>query len=239
MIINPYVFAAPVGPVDPYFAYVEMLLHGDGADGSTVFADSSGKKTVTGSGGAAISTAQSKFGGSSIYLDASGDYLTVAPDITLSSGDFTFEYLVFFTADLTQNPVLSKIDPTGSVSGYWMSSGYSSGNLRVVWQQWADGGTYNMLEAIAAKTLDTWVAVCFERIGSELKIYIDGVLSATSSGWAFYPGAGAGYPTYIGQYAGSPGSTLNGYIEELRLTKRPGGRYGGAYTPATAPFPDA
>ena len=71
--INPYRFAA-AGPPDPDFANVSLLLHGDGTNGSTTIVDSSSSsKTVTAVGDAQISTAQSKFGGSSIYFDGTGD----------------------------------------------------------------------------------------------------------------------------------------------------------------------
>jgi hypothetical protein len=83
--INSYQFAAPAGPTDPYFSNVSLLLHGDGANGSTTIVDSSpSPKTVTAVGNAQISTAQSKFGGSSLAFDGSGDYLTVQVALPLS-----------------------------------------------------------------------------------------------------------------------------------------------------------
>ena len=61
---------------DPYFNNVSLLLRGNGINGSTTIIDESATpKTVTVYGNAQISTAQSKFGGASIYLDGTGDYL--------------------------------------------------------------------------------------------------------------------------------------------------------------------
>ena len=61
---------------DPYRSQVSLLLHGDGANGSTTIVDSSpSPKTVTAVGNAQISTTQSKFGGSSLAFDGAGDYL--------------------------------------------------------------------------------------------------------------------------------------------------------------------
>lgn len=229
----------PVLPVavdtDPYFSSVELLLHGNGADGSTVFVDSSGSpKTVAPSGNAKISTAQSRFGGSSILLDGTGDYLTVSPTIDLSVGDFCFEYEVYFTADLTQTPVLTN---RGGGTGFWISSGYSSGLLRLVWQQWTDYGKYTASAETVTHTLNTWVPICFERIGDVLTVYSGGVARVTLT-TADRPGGGLGV-TQIGQDTGAPGPTLNGYLDEIRLTKRTGGRYGGAYSPATSEFPNS
>jgi hypothetical protein len=64
-----------------------LLLHFNGANGSATFTNSSSNaRTVTPSGNAQISTAQSVFGGSSLLLDGSGDYLTIAD----ATGDFAF-----------------------------------------------------------------------------------------------------------------------------------------------------
>lgn len=73
-------------PTDPDFASVALLLHMDGANGSASFTDSSGNAhAVTANGGAQISTAQSKFGGSSADFDAVDSYLSVADDYQMAA----------------------------------------------------------------------------------------------------------------------------------------------------------
>ena len=91
-------FAIPTSEAsssDPYFSSTKLLLNGNGTNGSTTFTDSSNSShTVTASGNAQISTTQSKFGGSSMYFDGSGDYLVIAQDTSTDlSGvvDFTIE----------------------------------------------------------------------------------------------------------------------------------------------------
>ena len=75
---------------DPYSANVALLLRMDGANGSTVFTDATGK-TVIVNGNAQMTTAQSKSGGASAYFDGAGDFLQVADsvDFDLGAGDFT------------------------------------------------------------------------------------------------------------------------------------------------------
>ena len=70
IVINPYQYAAPIGPsADPYSDYVSLLLHGNGTNNSTTVTDSSGyNHAVTPVADAKISTTQNKFGGASIYL---------------------------------------------------------------------------------------------------------------------------------------------------------------------------
>ena len=94
---------------DPYYNNVSLLLHGDGANGSTTIVDSSPTpKTVTAFGDAQISTAQSKFGGSSLAFDGSGDYVGIADsaDFTFGSGNFTIEFWVY-PSDNTQRIIAS------------------------------------------------------------------------------------------------------------------------------------
>ncbi|SVD27381.1 uncharacterized protein METZ01_LOCUS380235, partial [marine metagenome] len=65
---------------DVYFPQTKLLLPFDGANAATTTSDLSNRNaTVTFNGNASISTAQSKFGGSSLYLDGTTNtYLTIA-----------------------------------------------------------------------------------------------------------------------------------------------------------------
>lgn len=66
-------------PGDYYFSNVSLLLHGNGADNGTVFTDSSlFGETPTVASGVTTSTAQSIFGGSSMFFDGVGGKLTYA-----------------------------------------------------------------------------------------------------------------------------------------------------------------
>ena len=83
----------PSPPVDP--AVTLALLHFDGANNSTVFTDSSpfnqNVSVVTGT--PKISTAMSKFGGSSLYLDGSSSIkIPDNANLNLGTGVFTIEF---------------------------------------------------------------------------------------------------------------------------------------------------
>ena len=63
---------------DVHFPKVKLLLPFDGSNGATSTTDSSNtNNSVTFAGTAQISTAQSKFGGSSLLLDGNSDYVYV------------------------------------------------------------------------------------------------------------------------------------------------------------------
>ena len=80
---------------DPFFENVSLLLFGNGTNGSTIINDNSqSPKTILSVGNSQISTAQSKFYGSSILFDGTGDWLTVSPttDLVFDAGAFTVEF---------------------------------------------------------------------------------------------------------------------------------------------------
>src|SRR5690606_11367203 len=78
---------------DPHWANVVSLLHFDGSNSSTTITDETGT-SWTAYDGAAISTAQSVFGGASAFLDGGSDtirHTSDQPDFDFGSGDFTIE----------------------------------------------------------------------------------------------------------------------------------------------------
>jgi len=228
IFINPYSFSATA--TDPNFASVSVLLHGDGTNGSQTILDSSSTpKTVTVFGNAQISTAQSKFGGSSIAFDGSGDFITLpgGAAFELGTGDFTIELWIRFA----------------SVSGFQgvidtRASGSSSDTGR--WGLYLDGTALRWFHFPAAPTVaaDTWYFITLCRESGNSRIFADGVqIGSTFADTANY-GVGASRPV-IGAFGNSTsGSNFNGFIDEFRITKGVA-RYTAAFTPPTAPFPDA
>ena len=227
--INPFQFAAPpVGPTDPYFSNVSLLLHGDGTNGSTTIVDSSpSPKTVSAIGSASISTTQSKFGGSSINFN--GGYLSSSNNIANFGGDpFTIEYWVNFNSiAAAQAPMISTYQ--GSGTGLAIQKVASQGGIGVNLS--GDG-----LDIFASNVLSstTWhhIALSGQSGANGIRLFIDGV-----QGGSTFTGA-----TSFGSNTLSIGALLAirfyGYIDALRITKGMA-RYTSNFTPPTAPFPDA
>ena len=233
IVINPYQYAAPIGPlVDPYFNYVSLLLHGNGTNGSTTFTDSSSYgHTVTANGNAQISTAQSKFGGASMYFDGNGDYLALAQDSSLNfgSGDFTFELWVYILSQTIDMLVGS-------------SSAYSNVQLLRINRL----GNYEDLSLFlngkffliqnSGVTVNSWHHLALTRSGTTVRVFVDGTLagSTTSNHALAVDKIGAFY--YQGNLYSMP-YYFKGYMDDLRVTKGVA-RYTSNFTPPTAPFPD-
>ena len=86
---------------DVYFPQTKLLLPFNGANAATTTSDlSNTNATVTFNGNSQISTAQSKFGGSSLYFDGTaGDNVTLPAGSAYQFGaDFTIETWFYMNA---------------------------------------------------------------------------------------------------------------------------------------------
>jgi hypothetical protein len=220
--------AASISSQDVYGEYVSLLLHMDGTNGSTSFADSSlPPKIVTANGDAAISTAQSKFGGASAYFDGNGDYISF-DDPGLGTGDFTIEF--WFKAASNAGYPTAVSNQTGAGQGFsLLFNDPSAGNLSF----YHGVGGSNVLSLTASGTWDDneWHHWALVRDGSNCAMYLDGVLaddatcsdSFTNGDW------------HVGADSFFSGRDFNGYIDDLRITKGVA-RYTSNFTPLMSPF---
>lgn len=225
--INPYQFAA-TGPTDPDFANVSLLLHGDGTNGSTTIVDSSpSPKTVTAFGGVQISTAQSKFGSSSILFNTGNLAIGTAGQYAFGVSDLTIEMFIYATASAADNNLYSQRSSTSN----GISFRYASSKLQFFYDNVGAGLT------TGATTLATnlWHHVALTREGNNFKLWANGVLDATSS--TITASVTSNTAPLLGQRA-TGGEFFAGYMDEVRITQGVA-RYTSNFTPPTAPFPDA
>ena len=215
---------------DIYSANNSLLLLGNGANGSTSIIDSSvtNTKTVTAVGNAQISTAQSKFGGSSIYFDGSADYLTIPNSALMEfgAGDFTIEFYLYRLASSLQI-ILSTRDT-------FPSSG--AGQLEIAINPNGTIYFYNGLSVYTTSLSLTNNAWCHFAAS-----YASGVLTLYINGGSAFSGAVSASWTYstnwlIGKWIGGTQYNFAGYMH-LRITKGLA-RYTATFTPPGS-FADA
>jgi hypothetical protein len=218
-------------PVDPVFNNVSLLLHGNGANGSTTITDSSSSpKTVTAVGNAQISTVQSKFGGASISLDGAGDRLT-CPIINFQTNSFTIETWAF------ANNTLAGLR---AIAGNWRNEqlllSQDGINLNFSWFPFSAAGSLLTASGIVA---NQWQHLAVTKEGSSFRLFINGSLVSSATNTQPIPQSTTNF--LIGDFpnfAGSPaGSNYNGYLDDFRITLGVA-RYTSNFTPPTAPFPD-
>ena len=197
--------------------------------------DAAAKNVLETVGSAQISTAQSKFGGSSIYLDGTGDYLTFpsSQGFAMGTGDFTFEGWVYATgsdaADATgifQQG--TSLFPTSLTNSLAVAIRPVSATIR--WHTYAKNTSQ---DSTATVSLNTWYHFAFVRNGTTTTLYIDGssVITVTSDN-TDYTGTFLG----VGSIYGTVNTNWEGYIDDLRITKGYA-RYTTNFTPPTQAFP--
>jgi len=214
---------------DAYYPQVAALLHFDGVNGSTTITDNSKNNlTVTVTNGAFISTVQSKFGGASVFLDGTNDYLVsqTTPMITFGTSDLTVEMWIYQTvSSVSAYKALVADNVYGSVGGWAL---YSYNNQLNLWK----GGT-EIISPSGTLTLNSWNHVVWTRTSGNNRIFINGTQVGTTvsdstnyTSTAIYIGA-----TKLGT------SNFAGYIDELRITNGYA-RYTSNFTPSTTAFAD-
>jgi hypothetical protein len=190
--------------------------------------DATGKNVLETVGNAQISTTQSKFGGSSMYFDGTGDYLTApaSPNNNLNIGDFTLEFWVY-RANLTGD-----VDPIGcgnvSTTGYQVRIKGTTGYVQFLV---IGGATITTTTGIAATT---WTHIAIVRSGTTVKIYINGT-DGGGSGTVGNSGTVTTELLVVGANRYDYSNTLNGYMDDVRITKGYA-RYTASFTPPTAAF---
>ncbi len=193
--------------------------------------DATGKNVLETVGNAQISTTQSKFGGSSMYFDGTGDWLQLPNSqfYNFGTGDFTIECWLYPTASGVGTIIAKR---SGSNTA-WLQLYYDSTNKIGVVVSF--NGTTWGINSLGSTTvsLNTWTHVALVRNGSSFKTYINGTadISATDTGSINFPSDAV----TIGAGATSGIQTLTGYIDDLRITRY--ARYTGNFTPPTAAFP--
>ena len=227
---------------DAHFPKVEALLPFDGTNGATSTTDLSDRgNTVTFGGDAEISTAQSKFGGSSLSLDGNGDYVDL-PQVTnqLVSQDFTIEFWFRINSGAGSETIglFGSYYTTPSGKGMIMASSATYNQVYFQWHYGASDWAYlNQTQGTrTALSNNTWYHVAVTRSGSTWRLFLNGTQedSVTQSSYI----TDSGSTTRLGNYGPSATASdgLNGYIEDFRIT-RGVARYTSNFTAPTSAHP--
>ena len=186
-------------------------------------------------GDAKLSTAISKFGGSSMSFDGTGDYLVLSGNLSsginaMGTGDFTIEFWLYANSVAASDQGLIDMRPA-STNGYYPYLYMNNGQVTY----WLNS-TAVINSSAGAITTGTWYHVALSRSGSSNKLFING----TQSGSTFTSNTALlcdNNRPAIGSAGTTLGaSPLNGYLDDLRITKGYA-RYTSNFTPPTTPFP--
>ena len=215
---------------DVHFPKVSLHLTCEGSNGSTTVTDSSNTNaSITCIGSAQISTAQSKFGNSSLGT-ASGDISISTTNIfNFGTSDFTVEFWFYRTGLGSGNNHIVDARPSGSGSSatflIYMATGtttplyYTSGSTKIT-------SSINL-------GANVWTHMAVVRNSGTTTLYMDGVSGGSFSDSTNYVdtagstlGFWAGSSTDYSQY------TTPGFFDDFRVTKGLA-RYTSSFTPPT------
>ena len=213
---------------DVHFPKVKLLLPFDGSNGATSTTDNSNdNNSVTFVGTAQLSTAQSKFGGSSMLFDGNSDYLTVTnssfSSLNTSGSTFTIEFWVYFSSITgDQAPVNNYSGSSGGLLINKNSSHVITANLS------GDGADITGTTTVSA---GQWYHIALSGSSGSYKLFLNG----NQEGSTYTGSIAAGSSTYqIGAFYWS--STfyygVNGYLDDMRFTAGLA-RYTSNFTPPT------
>jgi len=211
--------------IDPYFNNVELLLHMNGANGSTIFIDhSKNNSVITVNGNAQINTAQSKFEGSSAYFDGSSAINIPTSLIQFDAGqNFTVECWVR----------LSSYGFKGVIG----ADTYGTFNITINPSSEVGVSRSNQAQLIASSTLinlNQWYHIAVTRDNGIIKLFTDGQLDGSYTDDTIFS---APDDLQIGHLANEESWWFEGYIDELRITKGIA-RYTSNFVPQNKEFYD-
>ena len=188
-------------------------------------------------GNAQISTSVKKYGTGSLAFDGTGDYLVAAnkPTLPLGGGSWTVELWLYANSVSTFQTVAVFNDGSGNDTNYsWQVAIMADARIRLYCP--SDGNT-NVYQTYGPHTISTgqWYYIAATYDGTNYRVFINGNpgTSVTGNAMNTIPNGrlGIGADTYN---AGS--NNLNGYIDDLRITKGLA-RYVQNFTPPTAALP--
>ena len=216
-------FTPPTAPLTA-ITNTQLLLSGTNAG---IF-DNAIKNNLITVGNAQISTSVTKFGTGSMSFDGTGDWLTTidTPNLQFGTGNFTIEGWVYLNA-------------IGSVRGFVSKgtslTGWSLGVNALNQVVFSDTAT--SFASTGILVISTWYHITVVREGTgsnQTKIYINGTNDGTGT-------VATDFNQTSIMYVGADrvgGSALNGYIDDLRITKGVA-RYTANFTAPSAPYPNS
>jgi hypothetical protein len=186
-------------------------------------------------GDAKLSTAISKFGGSSMYFDGTGDYLKApySPSYSLP-GDFTVETWIYLTsaAGTGNQTIVSYQYNNSDATGVWGFYLNGSGPYTLYFNT---QGTNHASTTTVAISINTWTHVTYCRSETTGRFFVNGTIVGTSVSDSSTYSSTTG-SLFVGMMADGASAPLYGYLDDLRITKGYA-RYTTNFTPPSSAFP--
>jgi len=198
--------------------------------------DNTGKNNLETVGNVQLDTTTKVFGTASIEFDGTGDYLDIVstPPLYLSTGNFTIEGWVYTTNSSTNQSILLRRSAVAARGLAIFINTNVSQKLSFLCGD-TDVGSWNViLNSTTSLANNTWYYFAVVRDGNDFELFINGTSESTANSSVVI----ADDTSLLRIGASDAGaSSLNGFIDDLRITKGVA-RYTSNFTPPTAAFPN-
>jgi hypothetical protein len=192
------------------------------------------KTGISANGNAQVSTAQSQFGGSSLLLDGTGDWLETTGVNISRSDNFTCEAWIRLAALPGTGSFSMLLSGVGGGEQYMSIKNISGTYVSDIVVN--NGSTIREEDyTISSISTNTWYHWAIVKNGSTITHYFNGTALTTlyASSGTMSSGHGFNAINKIGVYSNNS-LGWNGYIDEIRISNS--ARYTANFTPSTIPF---
>ena len=209
---------------DTYINNVSLMLDGESLNDS-----SQNGFTITNSN-VTVSSAQYKYGNSSLYFNGTTSYLSLNGESAFSfgTGDFTIETWYYPSDTNTEDTIYDTRPLNTNSSSYFTLRRKSDGSLSLL---------VSGIDLITGgATTSSWQHVALCRSSGTTRLFLNGT-QVGSSTFSLSYAITAGRP-FIGAESYTPSNntfTLTGYLDNFRVTKA--ARYTANFTPPAGPLP--
>lgn len=259
--------AAAPGADGITFANVQLLLHCDGTDGATTLTDSSSfARTMTRYGSAEIDTAQSVFGGSSLYIPGSTSGFSCVSDADLDprTGAFQLDWRHRLAANLTStsqpDTVMAMVNgdtwfyewavvvDRNYIRFYYGRRGITAGGIRWLLPPGYDFGALGGMQVACSLARDAsgnwgaWIQGerCLDyQFAAQVASPVWGSVNTGTFNDAFDIGASGARLLNVGSFFTFSGLSVDKHIDELRYVVGESRNVFANYTPLATPFPES
>jgi hypothetical protein len=182
-------------------------------------------------GNAQISTSVVKYGTGSLSFDGTGDYLQLkdTPNFIFGTGDFTIEGWIYLTSSGTFRHIYDQ-RPT-STDGAYPTLRMNESNA----MEYVQGAAVRITSSTLSQSI--WYHFALARSGTSTKLFINGTQSGSTYTDSTNYLCGTNRPFVGGSGYHVTTLSMNGYIDDLRITKG-FARYTANFTAPTASFSD-
>jgi len=222
--------------MDPYWSNVVLAMPMDGTNGSTTFTDLKGN-SVTASGSAALSNSQVKFGTTSAYFNGVSGSLSIPNSGALFdlSGNFTIDTWVYPVSLSSDRRVISINGESGKSVGATLALGTDGAVYMTFPRASSEVTQMDIVSPGGVVTTGAWHHIAVTKSGLNVTIFVNGSsVASTTLSEAVSTGVST-RATTIGSYYIGTIYIMNGYIDDLRITKGVV-RYTSNFTVPSAPI---